>query len=321
MYGLYACYFGGTDRKQSLCQFNICGLASPYCHIHGKHSRPPYVPLVLEMGNTLNYVYLIAPHRKLLLLFFAFFGSTAAMLFLLLPSTSPLWPASALLGICANVGFGASVVAMNAYLPTLARASEDVVKARQELLAGASESDEQAAPRRLGEHEADASEPLLAGQANSAHPHGEAEGNFALHDAYSNALSRTTSRISSQGIALGYAAGIFLLIIALIPVTRLHGTTFSLRLAIGLSGIWWAVFSLPAAAWLPSGRGVKEAHADEAEDGWGEGEGADMESWSTRREIVKAWKRLGNMLRWQEVKKLRNTFKFLAAWFLLSDGR
>jgi hypothetical protein len=26
------------------------------------------------------------------------------------------------------------------------------------------------------------------------------------------------------------------------------------------------------------------------------------------------------MLRWAEIKKLRNTFKYLAAWFLLSDG-
>lgn len=26
------------------------------------------------------------------------------------------------------------------------------------------------------------------------------------------------------------------------------------------------------------------------------------------------------MLRWKEIKKLRNTFKYLAAWFLLSDG-
>ena len=34
---------------------------------------------------------------------------------------------------CANVGFGASIVAMNAYLPTLARHSEEVVKHRVEL--------------------------------------------------------------------------------------------------------------------------------------------------------------------------------------------
>jgi len=42
--------------------------------------------------------------------------------------------------------------------------------------------------------------------------------------------------------------------------------------------------------------------------------------WNLRREIVGAWKRLGAMLRWREMKKLKNTFLYLAAWFLLSDG-
>ena len=96
------------------------------------------------------------------------------------------------------------------------------------------------------------------------------------------------------------------------PVTLLRGTTFSLRLAIGLSGAWWAAFSLPAAAWLPSGRAVEGE-----EDAWGPG---GKEAWSTGREILKAWRKLGPMLRWGEIKRLRNTFKFLAAWFLLSDG-
>ncbi|EKM51066.1 uncharacterized protein PHACADRAFT_263038 [Phanerochaete carnosa HHB-10118-sp] len=256
---------------------------------------------VISMGNIADH----PPHRKLLLLFFAFFGSAAATLFLLLPSTSPIWPTSALLGICANVGFGASVVAMNAYLPTLARASEEVVMARADMLSVVGES-QPGQHSNDGEAE-DASEPLLASQGD------DHSSSNALREAYNNALSRATSRISSFGIALGYVAGIILLIIALIPVTKLHGTTFSLRLAIGMSGIWWATFSLPAAAWLPSGK-TKEANM-ESEDVEGS-----KELWNTKREIGKAWKRLGNMLRWREVKRLRNTFKFLAAWFLLSDG-
>ncbi|KIP01454.1 hypothetical protein PHLGIDRAFT_32542 [Phlebiopsis gigantea 11061_1 CR5-6] len=244
---------------------------------------------VISMGN-------IADHR-----------TSSTMLFLLLPSSSPIWPSSALLGICANVGFGASVVAMNAYLPTLARASEEVVKTRAELdFSGADHED---STRTSQEHDGDASEPLLSSQHDTSP-------SDAAHEAYNTALSRATSRISSQGIALGYMAGILLLVIALVPVTLLHGTTFSLRLAIGLSGIWWAAFSLPAAAWLPSG-----SKTAEAEDGWGSEEGPDTkEKWSMGREILKAWKKLGNMLRWGEIKRLRNTFKFLAAWFLLSDG-
>jgi UMF1 family MFS transporter len=125
------------------------------------------------------------------------------------------------------------------------------------------------------------------------------------------------SRISSLGIAMGYGAGICLLIVALIPVTKLHGSTFSLRLAIGLSGIWWAVFTIPAALWLPGGSAAAAAASDEGA-AWQESS-ADG-TWSAGREIVAAWKRLGGMLHPREIKRLRNTFKYLAAWFLLSDG-
>ena len=112
-----------------------------------------------------------------------------------------------------------------------------------------------------------------------------------------------------MGIALGYGAGICLLIVALIPVTKLNGSTFALRLAIGLSGIWWALFSIPAAIWLPSPPFTSmEGAVDHKEKNVG-------------KEIVAAWIRLINMLRLAEIKRLRNTFKFLAAWFLLSDGQ
>lgn len=258
-----------------------------------------------------------APHRKRLLLSFAFFGAIAATLFLLLPSSSPLWPVSALLGICANVGFGASIVAMNAYLPTLARQSEEVVKHRAELLA-AGQSMPRASAGSVGDAELDIEEPLLSSEPRVDGHNGDVEQSpqqvESLQAAYNASLSRATSRISSQGIALGYAAGILLLLVALIPVTLLHGTTFALRLAIGLSGIWWALFSLPAAAWLPSSSGTT------VEPQWSEEEGGGRESWSTSREIARAWKRLGGMLRWREIKRLRNTFQYLAAWFLLSDG-
>ena len=36
---------------------------------------------------------------------------------------------------------------------------------------------------------------------------------------------------------------------------------------------------------------------------------------------VAAWKRLGMMLRWSQIKRLQHTFRYLFAWFLLSDGQ
>ena len=258
--------------------------------------------------------YLLAPHRKKLLLTFAALGSFSAILFLLLPSSSPAWPLVAPLAICANVGFGASIVALNAYIPTLAQGSQEVVLARADLLrltgSNASSSYEP------GESD-NAHEPLLGGGGAADASVIEAK---AKHD---KLLSATTSRISSQGIALGYAAGIVMLLLALIPVRAMKGSTDSLRLAVGLSGLWWALFSLPAAAWLPSASSVPASGAivlEESEPDVTAARLPEEEEWSMSREIVRAWKRLGQMLKWREIKRLRNTFVYLAAWFLLSDG-
>ncbi|KAF9221204.1 MFS general substrate transporter [Gyrodon lividus] len=244
--------------------------------------------------------------RKPLLLTFASVGASAAMFFLFLSSSSPLWALSAVFAACANVGFGASTVAMNAYLPSLARESPQVIQAWTELdeISRLSQvptttsldlDDEQAlSPGH------DAASPLLETSATVNHR--------TAQKAYNAALSRATSRLSSLGIASGYGAGIILLLLALIPVMKWHGSTFSLRLAIGLSGVWWIVFSIPAAMWLP---GV-------ARDPDTQPKGNDK--WTVRSEVAVAWRRLGVMLRWSQIKRLQHTFRYLAAWFLLSDG-
>lgn len=206
---------------------------------------------------------------------------------------------------------------MNAYLPTLARESPEVTAIQNELL----DLQEDTAPTdadaddSFGHHQ---DEQLL-----DSHPTKR-----TLAAKYDMILSAATSRISSQGIAMGYGAGIFLLIIALIPVTMMHGSTFSLRLAIGLSGIWWAVFSVPAWIWLPEGDSGFGMGGDdrrlwpsghEMEDRATERSRKEDE-WNLWKEVKAAWVRLGGMLRWREIKRLRNTFRYLAAWFLLSDG-
>jgi MFS transporter, UMF1 family len=244
-------------------------------------------------------------HRKPLLLAFALLGATCAALFLLLPSSSPIWWSSALLAIFANVGFGASVVAMNAYLPALAKESPEVVAVREELDALREEMDDTLDsgddPHESGEQ---------SGLLETSQPVETTSKLLALTTCYESLLSQTTARISSQGIALGYGAGIILLLLTLIPVTLLHGSTWSLRLAIGLSGMWWAVGCIPVLIWLPGG----------GADPSGVGEEESARKSSTWVEIKNAWKKLARMLRWSEIKKLRNTFRYLSAWFLLSDG-
>lgn len=246
----------------------------------------------------------LAKTRKPLLLAFALIGASAAVLFLFLSSSSPLWILSALFAVCANVGFGASVVAMNAYLPSLARDAPEVIEAQKQL-AGSPDGPttstlDLATDHALFSDPESVSAPLL-GTTPPDHQ-------SPAQRAYVAALSRATSRISSQGIAAGYAAGILLLLLALVPVTQMHGSTFSLRLAIGLSGAWWLLFSIPAAIWLP-GASTFRGDVDDDDD-----------KWTVRAEVGAAWKRLGVMLRWSQIKRLQHTFRYLAAWFLLSDG-
>lgn len=52
----------------------------------------------------------------------AIFGSLASIAFLFVPSSSPAWPISSFLAVVGNVSFGLSLVALNAYLPIIAKA-------------------------------------------------------------------------------------------------------------------------------------------------------------------------------------------------------
>lgn len=242
-------------------------------------------------------------------------GSTATILFIGLPSSSPLWFLCALLATVAIVAFGASVVAMNAYLPSLAKTASEV-REKAAIVERIRESGPNADVDLEVPDSATIDDPILQGAI----------------EAYNEALSKATSRISSRGIALGYGAGIALLCVALIPVTMLNGSTYSLRLAVSISGVWWAVFSIPTAIWLPGGRihgGLGwERSGMTAIRGWRDPlfrnledsseEDVDPRVWAQIRD---AWIRLGQMLRPSEMARLRNTFWYLAAWFLLSDGQ
>ena len=177
-------------------------------------------------------------HRKLLLLAFAFLGSASTACFILLPSSSPVWQLCVVLAVLAIVSFGASIVAMNAYLPSLARSARDV---RDKAIIVERLREAGPIPDEDGNPAPDADAYGSFGFSSDPHPQSRSDaqetGTNDPHlehalQAYNTALSRATSKISSRGIALGYSAGILLLFVALIPVTVLEGSTFSLRLAV-----------------------------------------------------------------------------------------
>jgi UMF1 family MFS transporter len=123
-------------------------------------------------------------------------------------------------------------------------------------------------------------------------------------DAHYNALlSLTISRISSIGTALGFLSGVSVLALLIIPVTMMGGTTSSLRVAVGASAIWWAVFTIPAWRGLPGRRQSTSGATQGATAG-----------------LTQGWKRVGKMVTPSEIRSLPNLFTFLLAWIFLSDG-
>ncbi|GJJ14170.1 hypothetical protein Clacol_008431 [Clathrus columnatus] len=278
----------GTDEPEKRCVVKIGWAQNIHLSLYVFSLSVALQALtVISMGGIADH----PPHRKPLLLTFAYLGSISAILFSVIPSSSILWPLVGLLACGANVGFGASFVALNSYLPNLARETKEVREAYQELLAFRSQHLDQGPPNVIPNA-------------------GETPEQF-----YNSALARATAKISSLGIAMGYVAGILLLICTTIPVAALHSSTLSLRLAIGGTGLWWALGSIPAGIWLPNGSSLKLVEGADLVV-----EQVDKRPWSWSREILNAWKRLGVMLRWSEIKRLKNTFWYLSAWFLLSDG-
>jgi hypothetical protein len=165
--------------------------------------------------------------------------------------------------------------------------------------------------------------------------HASAEEVLNARREYTRLLSEYTSRLSSLGVALGYAGGIFVLICVLVPVMLLEGSTFSLRLAIGVSGAWWLLWTFPAVRWLPdpsyyfgaAGRSV--SHTSTTSSTMSDSSSGlaarrrrvmEQEKFEIIPDIKRSWVRLFGMLHHQEVRKLSETYKFLLGWFLLSDA-
>lgn len=111
------------------------------------------------------------------------------------------------------------------------------------------------------------------------------------------ALSLATSRISSICFGIGCISAFFGLAFLEILLTKLKGTNHALQLCIGLPGLWWGLFTIPA-FFLPSG----ERRSSE-KIGWTGG-----------------WKRVGAIVKPSQIRELSHLYRFLGAWIFLSDG-
>lgn len=245
-------------------------------------------------------------YRKRLLLFFAFCGSVATMLFL---AVSPnVYLLGALLAIISNTCFGASFVLLNSFLPLLVRhhprTQYQTPDYTPEITSTHVDSEHIEAPFNVSaSREASTSAtPLLAPVPDSTRP-------LTLANNSTSIELELSTQISSTGIGIGYSAGLLLQCTSIVVIFLLHQTTFSLRVVLFMIGAWWFVFTIPAAMWLRPRPGPPlRSHNPNDPD--------EERTWV--RYIWYAWASL-----WRTIKlarRLKDIVLFLAAWFLLSDA-
>ncbi|KAF9361806.1 Autophagy protein 22 [Mortierella sp. AD094] len=109
---------------------------------------------------------------------------------------------------------------------------------------------------------------------------------------------KVSNSLSSHSMAVGYGAGVAMLIIAAGIAVALDQTTYSMQLGIALTGVWWFCVSFFTLKFMPPQPGEPLS--------------------GNVNLFFYSWIRLGKTLR--QASSLKETFKYLIAWFILSDG-
>jgi MFS transporter, UMF1 family len=244
------------------------------------------------------------------LLSFAFCGAISTILFL--PIVPKLYLLGAVLAIIANTCFGASFVFLNSFLPLLVRHHPSVQESQHEIQYQyqrhhGRETSQRSHPEQphmnddfdeagSGEGAPHASQGLLAGETSHRIP---------LSTSPPPTLSpelKLSTKISSNGIGIGYLAGLFVQSAAILILVYTGSSTFSLCLVLSIIGAWWLLFTIPAALWLRPRPGPPLPSS--------------QQTWYNY--LAYAWRSLYiTILR---ARHLKDVVIFLAAWFLLSDG-
>ena len=241
--------------------------------------------------------------RKSFLLVFAFTGAVATMLFL--AAVPEIYAFAALLAIIANTCFGASFVLLNSFLPILVRRHPSLDVAKQEgrlsaarLNSSYSSYDNDEYERGESEEDTDMLLPATSKQLGISKVH------------VSPALQLST-QISSYGIGIGYLAAVVVqtlgIIIVVVVQPSTSSTTLPLRIVLFFIGLWWLIFTIPAALWLRPRPGPPLSTGSDGKQSRG-----------CAGYLAYAWKSL-----WKTIlcaRQLKDVMLFLAAWFLLSDS-
>lgn len=244
-------------------------------------------------------------YRKRLLLSFAWIGSFAVMAYIFISKET--YVLGALLTILSNTSYGASIVLLNSFLPLLVRNHPEVIAAREpgtvDLAASDMESSalEDSTGDLIGDMSSSTS-PLLADESlgSDVRPRMKARSK----DLTSKELELSTS-MSSKGIGIGYIAALVLQCGSIAILIAMNNTTWSQRVVLFLVGLWWTIFTIPAAMWLRPRPGPPLTNGQKGSMNW-------------LGYFLYAWKSLFRTIRL--ARRLLDIMLFLAGWFLLSDA-
>ncbi|PSN62840.1 MFS general substrate transporter [Corynespora cassiicola Philippines] len=270
--------------------------------------------LIISMSGAADH----GRFRKTFLLWFAFVGSIATMLFL--PVVPNVYLLGAVFAIIANTCFGASFVLLNSFLPLLVRFHPTVRYAGLSRQTSYSDDEDLGHPNHslirevqyaneLAEHEnvmdgiADATTALL--------PRSRSDADLMVPNPRSSATPSPelalSTKISSYGIAIGYIAALIVQTAAILIVISFGTSHFGLRLVLFLIGAWWFLFTIPSAMWLRPRPGPP-LHIGEQTSNFR----------TCIAYFTYSWKSLGRTVK--HARLLKDVLLFLAAWFLLSDS-
>ncbi|RDW78064.1 autophagy-related protein [Coleophoma crateriformis] len=243
-------------------------------------------------------------YRKRLLLLFAFGGAIATMLFL--PIVPKVYLLGALLAIIANTCFGASFVLLNSFLPLIVRHHPKTQYTSPESSPEFAPTivQEQPSLEHLGRH---SEEPPTERSALLASP--DSTDPLPPSQNLTSVELQLSTQISSTGVGIGYCAGLFVQIVAIMIIVLMGSTTFSLQIVLFVVGLWWLIFTIPAALWLRPRPGPP-LPSDNPDDP------KSNRSWVAY--IIHAWTSLFRTIKY--ARRLKDITLFLAAWFLLSDA-
>ncbi|KAK5172979.1 Autophagy protein 22 [Saxophila tyrrhenica] len=255
--------------------------------------------LVVTMSGAADH----GRYRKKLLLGFAVVGAIATMFWL--PVTPSVYLFGSLWAIIGNICFGASSVLLNSFLPLLVRnhpaASGRSVGAVEGHPAEFEDTSEQAHLRSSDvppENDImDSTAALLPSDVQTPYPRSQSTPSPEM---------QLSTKISSYGIGIGYFAAVLVQILSIMILKITGANLFSLRLVLFIIGLWWLIFTIPAALWLRPRPGPPLSFGKDGE----------TRSWSAY--VTYSWINL-----WKTVaraRRLKDVLLFLAAWFMISDA-